>query len=87
MKIKITVAAIIVAVVAFAGYWYSHLGAKLTVSDSVFLTDFTNSTGDSRFDGSLREALGISLRQSPMLNVVSDEKADAGCSLAARLWG
>lgn len=77
MKIKITVAAMIVAAAAFAGYWYSHLGAKLTVSDSVFLADFTNSTGDSRFDGSLREALGISLRQSPMLNVVSDEKADA----------
>jgi hypothetical protein len=36
------------------------------------LADFTNSTGDSVFDGTLREALAFQLEQSPFLKVLDD---------------
>jgi len=36
-----------------------------------------NRTGDANFDDALREALRVSLQQSPFLNLVSDEKARA----------
>jgi tetratricopeptide (TPR) repeat protein len=37
------------------------------------LADFTNTTGDRVFDGTLREALSIRLEQSPFLKTMSDE--------------
>jgi tetratricopeptide (TPR) repeat protein len=37
-------------------------------------TDFANSTGDAIFDDTLKTALSISLRQSPFLNVLSDNQ-------------
>ena len=40
------------------------------------IADFSNSTGDGVFDETLKQALGVSLRQSPFLNVLSDEKMD-----------
>jgi serine/threonine protein kinase/Flp pilus assembly protein TadD len=47
---------------------------KLTEKDTIVLTDFANSTGDSVFDDTLKTALNVSLRQSPFLNVLSDSK-------------
>ena len=46
-------------------------------TDTVVLADFANSTGDSVFDDTLRQALAVSLRQSPFLNLLSDQKAIA----------
>jgi len=43
-------------------------------TDTVVLADFANSTGDSVFDDTLRQALAVSLRQSPFLNLLSDQK-------------
>ncbi|MGA8489367.1 MAG: protein kinase [Terriglobales bacterium] len=48
--------------------------SKLTENDSIILADFDNSTGDSVFDGSLKQALSIALSQSPFLNIVSNRK-------------
>jgi hypothetical protein len=36
------------------------------------LADFTNSTGDAVFDGTLREALALQIEQSPFLRVLDD---------------
>jgi tetratricopeptide (TPR) repeat protein len=47
---------------------------KLSDKDILVLGDFTNSTGDAIFDGTLRAALAIQLEQSPFLNIVSDEQ-------------
>src|SRR5260370_16716486 len=60
--------------VAASVYSYLRRGPKLAESDAVLLTDFSNKTGEAAFDGSLRAALGVSLAQSPYVNVVSDEK-------------
>src|SRR5438094_6532157 len=74
MRTKIIIAGLLLVMGAAAAYWYSHGSAKLSETDAILIGGFSNATGDSVFDGSLREALAISLTQSPMLNVVSAEK-------------
>jgi serine/threonine protein kinase/tetratricopeptide (TPR) repeat protein len=67
----------IAAVLLLAGglyYWRSRASAKLTEKDTIVLADFTNSTGDSVFDDTLKQALAVNLGQSPFLNIVSDDK-------------
>ena len=46
--------------------------------------DFANSTGDPVFDDALKQALSVSLRQSPFLNVLSDEKVAATLKLMTK---
>ncbi|MHB8655151.1 MAG: protein kinase domain-containing protein [Terriglobia bacterium] len=68
------VAALIV-IGGFAGtYFYLHRAPALTGKDSILLTDFVNTTGDSVFDGTLKQALAVDLGQSPYLNVFSSER-------------
>jgi serine/threonine protein kinase len=51
-------AAVVLLAVAVAGYLLLHKpAAKLTAKDTIVLADFTNSTGDSVFDGTLRQGL------------------------------
>jgi tetratricopeptide (TPR) repeat protein len=50
------------------------LAAKLTDTDTIVLADFTNTTGDSVFDDTLRQGLAVQLAQSPFLSLVSDER-------------
>jgi eukaryotic-like serine/threonine-protein kinase len=70
-------AAALVVCVGSAGaisYLHAHRPPKLTEKDSVVLADFANGTGDPIFDDTLRQALAISLRQSPYFNVLPDGK-------------
>jgi serine/threonine protein kinase/Flp pilus assembly protein TadD len=64
-------AALVVVIGAVAGifFWRSHTN-QLTEKDSILLADFTNTTGDPVFDGTLKTALQVSLAQSPFLNLV-----------------
>jgi serine/threonine protein kinase/Tfp pilus assembly protein PilF len=48
--------------------------ATLHNKDTVVLADFANSTGDTIFDGTLKQALSTQLEQSSFLNVVSAQK-------------
>lgn len=66
----------VVVVVAVAGglFWRSRQPRRLTDKDTIVLADFTNATGDSVFDGTLRQALSVQLEQSPFLSLISDEK-------------
>jgi serine/threonine protein kinase/tetratricopeptide (TPR) repeat protein len=72
-KATIGVAFGIVAL-ASGGYFYSHRVAKLTDKDTIVLADFNNKTADPVFDDALKQALIISLDQSPFLDVLSDYK-------------
>ena len=74
MRSKLAIAAALLVAAGFGVYWYLHAGPKLTETDTIVLADFTNSTGETVFDGSLREALVVALAQSPFLNLVSEEK-------------
>jgi tRNA A-37 threonylcarbamoyl transferase component Bud32/tetratricopeptide (TPR) repeat protein len=57
-----------------AGYLYFHHPAKLTDKDTIVLADFTNSTGDAVFDGTLRQGMAVQLEQSPFLSLVPDDR-------------
>jgi hypothetical protein len=56
------------------GYVYFHRAPKLTDKDTIVLADFTNTTGDSVFDGTLRQGLAVQLEQSPFLSLISEER-------------
>jgi eukaryotic-like serine/threonine-protein kinase len=66
------VALVVIAAFATGGYFFLHRAPVLTDRNSVVLADFTNSTGDPVFDGTLRQGLSAQLEQSPFLNLVSD---------------
>jgi len=46
----------------------------LTDKDTILLADFNNPTGDSVFDGTLKQALAVQLGQSPFLNIFSEDR-------------
>ena len=66
----------IVAVLALSvgGYFYFRRTPKLTDKDTIVLADFSNTTGDSVFDGTLRQGLAVQLEQSPFLSIISEQR-------------
>src|SRR5882724_5785779 len=72
-KVAVPVAALL-AVIAVGFFFYSRRSQALTEKDSILLTDFVNTTGDSVFDGSLKQALAVQLEQSPYLNVLPQSR-------------
>ncbi len=69
-----SIAGIVVAAVVIGGYSYLRRAPGLTEKDTVVLADFTNTTGDSMFDGTLRQALVVKLQESPFLNILSEDQ-------------
>jgi eukaryotic-like serine/threonine-protein kinase len=61
----VTAAVILVAGTMFL--FHAHRAPALTDKDSVLVTDFVNTTGDSVFDGTLKKAAAVDLEQSPYL--------------------
>jgi tetratricopeptide (TPR) repeat protein len=49
-------------------------GSGLTEQDTIVLADFTNTTGEAVFDGTLKVAFAVALEQSPFLRVFPDER-------------
>jgi serine/threonine protein kinase/Tfp pilus assembly protein PilF len=82
----IPVAAVVIVVALIAGglYYRSHQAKPLTEKDTIVLADFANSTGDPVFDDALKQALNVSLSQSPFLNVLSENKVAATLQLMSR---
>jgi tetratricopeptide (TPR) repeat protein len=79
---KIVPAALVLpGLIAGGWYWRSRPSGRLGEKDTIVLSDFTNTTGDTVFDDTLKEALAIQLEQSPFLNVLSGEKVNATLKL------
>jgi tetratricopeptide (TPR) repeat protein len=74
MKAKLAIAGLLLVFGIAGFYWYSRRDAKLSETDTILIGDFANAAGDPVFEGTLREALAVSLAQSPSLNLVSVEK-------------
>lgn len=56
-----------------AGWFlWARPAPALTDKDTVVLADFANATGDSVFDGALRQGLSVQLEQSPFLGIVPE---------------
>jgi serine/threonine protein kinase/Tfp pilus assembly protein PilF len=74
--IALMASACVIAAIALGWIWRASRSRQpahaLTEKDTIVLTDFSNSTGDAIFDDTLKTALTVSLRQSPLLNVLSD---------------
>ena len=78
-------AAGVVIAAAIGGYLlYGRRARALTEKDSILLTDFTNTTGDPVFDGTLKQALAVQLEQSPFLNVYPDQRVRQALKLSGR---
>ncbi|MGA8101281.1 MAG: serine/threonine-protein kinase, partial [Candidatus Acidiferrales bacterium] len=71
----VTGAALVVAALAVDGWlFFSRKAHALTDKDTIVLADFTNTTGDGVFDGTLRQGLSVQLEQSPFLSIISDQQ-------------
>jgi eukaryotic-like serine/threonine-protein kinase len=82
---KIALPVMTVLLLLAAGLYYrSHRSKLLSDKDTVVLADFANSTGDSVFDDTLKTALSVALRQSPFLNLLSDDRVGATLKLMTR---
>jgi eukaryotic-like serine/threonine-protein kinase len=81
---------VVAALVAGGLYWRSRSIASatkagpLTEKDTIVLADFTNTTNDPVFDGTLKQALAVDLEQSPFLNILSDRKVGETLRLMGR---
>jgi serine/threonine protein kinase/tetratricopeptide (TPR) repeat protein len=80
---KTIVPAVAVLALSVSSYFYFHRTPKLTDKDTIILADFTNTTGDPVFDGTLRQGMAVQLEQSPFLSLVSEERIQQ----ALRLMG
>jgi hypothetical protein len=69
----IVIALLTLVVVGILTYYWRR-APKLTDNDTIVLADFTNTTGDPVFDGTLRQGLAMELGQSPFLSLISEER-------------
>jgi len=83
-KLIIPAAVLVIALIGAVSYWHSRSASKLSEKDTIVLADFSNSTADTVFDDTLKEALAVSLRQSALLNVLSDDKVGASLKMMTR---
>ena len=73
-----------VVVVAGGLFFHGRKSAALTEKDSILLADFVNSTGDTVFDGTLKQALAVQLEQSPYLNVMPESRIQQSLGFMGR---
>ena len=73
------------AIVIIAGaWWLAPRTPALTQEDELVVADIDNKTGEPVFDDALRQALVVALRQSPYLNVVTDDRMQEALRLMQR---
>jgi hypothetical protein len=84
--LAVAAAVVIVVAASLGGYYFlrSRSASHLTDKDTVVLAEFTNTTGDPVFDGTLRQGLSAQLEQSPFLNLLSDQRVTQTLALMAQ---
>jgi serine/threonine protein kinase len=79
-KLLTAIAGVVLLVAGVVGYFtyrQLHKTSQFGEKDTVVISDFVNTTGDTVFDGTLKQALAIQLEQSPFLNVLSDRRVSS----------
>src|SRR5208283_2388105 len=67
-------AAVVIGLAVWSWLLYSRKAPVLTSRDTIVLADFRNSTGDSVFDDALKQGLAVQLGQSPLLNILPEQR-------------
>jgi serine/threonine protein kinase len=71
----VAAATVVIVGLAVCGWlFFTRQAHALTDKDTIVLADFTNTTGDTVFDGTLRQGLSVQLEQSPFLKIMDDEQ-------------
>ena len=86
----LVLAAVTLAAAAIGGTLYfrsRQTMTRLTVKDTIVLSDFDNKTGDSLFDDTLKQGLSVQLEQSPFLELVSERRVNETLKLMGRPAG
>jgi serine/threonine protein kinase/tetratricopeptide (TPR) repeat protein len=84
---RVIVLGVTMLIVVGVSYSCSHKRKSLADKDTIVLSDFTNDTGDSVFDDTLKQGLSVQLEQSPFLNLISDRKLNETLKLMGRSPG
>jgi Flp pilus assembly protein TadD/TolA-binding protein len=76
MKYVGAAAIVVIAVAAIIayGFYFRKPASALTSKDTILITDFNNTTGDSVFDDTLKQGLALQLQQSSFLNIFPTTK-------------
>ena len=84
-KVLVPVALVTIAALVAGGLFYrSHKTQALTEKDTIVVSDFTNTTGETVFDDTLKQALTTQLEQSPFLNILPEQKVRETLRLMGR---
>src|ERR1019366_7395251 len=70
----LSVALLVAAIIAWFFYRHSTRNSSQAGKNTIVLADFTNTTGEAVFDGTLKQALTTQLEQSPYLKMLSEQK-------------
>jgi tetratricopeptide (TPR) repeat protein/predicted Ser/Thr protein kinase len=74
-RLRWAIAGVLVGGLAVSGWlFFTRKAHALSEKDTIVLADFTNSTNDAVFDGTLRQGLSAQLEQSPFLSIISDDQ-------------
>ncbi|HEX5703013.1 MAG TPA: protein kinase [Pyrinomonadaceae bacterium] len=85
-KLKVAAVAVGIALLV-GGVWllaFRRATPALTDKDHILLADFVNTTDDTVFDVTLKQALAAQLRQSPFLDIVSEDRVRDALKLMDR---
>ena len=78
------IALTVVVIATAAAFIYFSRKPVLTEQDTILLADFVNTTGDSIFDGTLKQGLAVQLGQSPFLHLFPDVRVRQTLRLMGR---
>ena len=73
-KVIAVAAAVLGVAIGGTRFFRSRQAGALTAKDTLVLAEFANTTGDPVFDGTLKQALGVDLEQSPYLQVIPQSR-------------
>jgi serine/threonine protein kinase len=80
--------AVVLLLLVLGGYgvftWYRGQPKVAVAREPLLLTEFENTTGETVFDGALKDALEIQLQQSPYVSVVPRSQVRSTLQLMAR---
>ena len=74
----------VAAAAAVIAWWMWPRPPILAARDTILIADFVNSTSDTVFDGALKQALAVSLEQSPYVSTMSEARIQETLRLMTR---